>query len=390
MCAARAEVLRKKLAEEAKVRMSEGGKAAGKGRPKQGVAPAPDPNPSTGRTRDEVGKVFGVCEVVKAADESPSRRTRMPATRGGRGGFIPCCHTLLSRAPYFSRDAFPDQGAVVNRTRTAFTLIELLVVMAIIAVLIGLLVPAVQKVREAAARTQDANNLKQMGLAVHGCNDDYGHLPPAYGTFPNAAGAVGPPAGLGTLQYFLLPYLEQDALYRSVTVTSDNIMGTPLKVFMGPADPTMQSNGIVMSMMMGGPYGGCSYASNYLVFGGTPGGQARIPATFLDGTSNTILFGPIFTDCGGTQYMWNMGSCGNPPTWPYSYNPATDYLRLPLPQTRPALAQCDPSLLQSPYSGTILIGLGDGSVRNLSAAVSAYSWNLGLNPSDGQAFDGSW
>jgi prepilin-type N-terminal cleavage/methylation domain-containing protein len=278
----------------------------------------------------------------------------------------------------------------VTRNRAAFTLIELLVVIAIIAVLIGLLVPAVQKVREAAARTQDANNLKQLGLAVHGCNDDYGRLPPAYGTFPNPAGAVGPPAGLGTLQYFLLPYLEQDAAYKSTTITSDNIMGTPLKVYMGPADPTMPPGGIVMSMMMGGPYGGCSYASNYLVFGGTPGGQARIPATFTDGTSNTILFAPIYTDCNGIQSMWSMGCCGNPPTWPYFYNPATDYLRLPLPQMRPALSRCDPALLQSPYSGTILIGLGDGSVRNLSSGVSPYSWNLGLNPSDGQAFDSSW
>ncbi len=278
----------------------------------------------------------------------------------------------------------------MTRTRAAFTLIELLVVIAIIAVLIGLLVPAVQKVRQAAARVQDANNLKQLGIAVHACNDACGRLPPAYCNFPNPAGALGPPAGLGTLQYFLLPYLEQDALYNQTAVTSDNIMGTPLKVFMSPADPTMPADGLVMSMMMGGPYGGCSYASNYLVFGGTPGGQARIPASFPDGTSNTVLFGERYTDCGGTQYMWSMGSCGNPPTWPYSYNPATDYLALPLPQVRPTPAQCDPSLLQSPHSGTILVGLGDGSVRGLSAAITAYSWNLALNPADGRAFDGSW
>jgi prepilin-type N-terminal cleavage/methylation domain-containing protein len=278
----------------------------------------------------------------------------------------------------------------LSHRRRGFTLIELLVVIAIIAVLIGLLVPAVQKVREAAARIQDSNNLKQQGIAVHNCNDTYGRLPPAYGNFPGRAGSVGPPAGLGTLQYFLLPFLEQDNLYNQTAVTSDNIMNIPLKVFMSPADPTMPTSGIVMSMMMGGAYGGCSYASNYLIFGSTPGGQAKIPASFPDGTSNTLLFAERYTDCNGTQTMWNMGSCGNPPTWPYSYNPATDFLSLPLPQMRPVPGQCDPSRLQSPYGGVILAGLADGSVRTLSAGISPYSWNLALNPADGRVFDSSW
>jgi prepilin-type N-terminal cleavage/methylation domain-containing protein len=276
------------------------------------------------------------------------------------------------------------------RSRSAFTLIELLVVIAIIAVLIGLLLPAVQKVREAAARTQDTNNIKQQCLAVHSCNDTYGRLPPAYNNFPNPNGATGPPAGLGTLQYFLLPFLEQGNLYNQATVTSDNIMNTPLKVYMSPSDPTMPADGIVNSMMMGGSYGGCSYSSNYLVFGNTPGGQAKIPASFPDGTSNTMLFGPVYTDCNGTQYMWNMGSCGNPPTWPYSYNPSTNYLSLPLPQFRPPPGQCDVTLMQTPYSGVILVGLGDGSVRPVSSGVSALSWNLAVNPADGRVFDSTW
>jgi prepilin-type N-terminal cleavage/methylation domain-containing protein len=272
--------------------------------------------------------------------------------------------------------------------RSGFTLIELLVVIAIISMLIGLLLPAVQKVREAAARTQDANNFKQQVLALHNCNDTYHILPPVYNNFPNPNGSMGPPAGMGTLQYFLLPFLEQQNLYNSVSMTSDNAMNSPLKVFMGPADPTMPANGIVT--MMGGPYGGCSYASNYLVFGNQRGGLAKIPSSFPDGTSNTIVFGERFTVCMGMAVGWQMGMCGNPPTWPYNYNPATNYLSLPVPQMAPNVNTCDPTLLQSPYSAGLMVGMGDGSVRLVSSGISPYSWNLALNPADGMTFDSTW
>jgi prepilin-type N-terminal cleavage/methylation domain-containing protein/prepilin-type processing-associated H-X9-DG protein len=126
----------------------------------------------------------------------------------------------------------------IMRRRKAFTLIELLVVIAIIAVLIGLLLPAIQKVREAAARMGCRNNLKQLGLAAHNYQNVFGKLPPGYlglTAFPKdlSQAPYSPPQNAGCLVY-LLPYLELDNISKQLTVKRDPKVLAPAYSTMNP------------------------------------------------------------------------------------------------------------------------------------------------------------
>jgi prepilin-type N-terminal cleavage/methylation domain-containing protein/prepilin-type processing-associated H-X9-DG protein len=175
----------------------------------------------------------------------------------------------------------------------AFTLIELLVVIAIIAILIGLLLPAVQKVREAAARTQCQNNLKQMALACHMFQDTYFALPTGWVT--NNTTQPSPGWSWATI---IMPYIEQGVLYQALNVDLTGATGPPaantstnlqlvLKVYRCPADPAPQTNAVLNG------YGLSNYVINREVVG--PGvNNHPFPMAInqiKDGSSNTILIG---------------------------------------------------------------------------------------------------
>src|SRR5207245_10666221 len=156
---------------------------------------------------------------------------------------------------------------------------------------------AVQKVREAAHRIQCSNNLKQLGVAAHHYHDVNSHFPPGIGYYPPASGAFG------TYFFHLLPYVEQDPLYRSALAVvafpppagpttvyypgNNNVYSRRVAIFLCPSDPSVGSDGVVM--VNGVSFGASSYAPNATVVGANgPQGKARF-ADVADGTSNTIL-----------------------------------------------------------------------------------------------------
>jgi prepilin-type N-terminal cleavage/methylation domain-containing protein len=310
--------------------------------------------------------------------------------------------------------------------RYAFTLVELLVVIAIIGILIGMLLPAVQAVRDAARRTQSKNNLKQLALSVHNAHDSHMITPPMYGSFP--AKNANPP--LGTVFFHLLPFLEQNNVH---DLGPDKARSELIPMLLSPTDPSLEVDRYELTDASLIPewvvntanttWGLSSYSANWQVFGDTGTNLSGI----FDGTSHTILFcekfaitkwptGPAHLRSGANLWGYGVYPPGMPANeYDYSVSLPTDHKYangywarsgftnrggadptswagttpwkcrcLLKPEFGVTPANAHPLKSQSLSADIMHMAMADGSVRQTSSAVTHPAWSAGETPDNGE------
>lgn len=273
--------------------------------------------------------------------------------------------------------------------RPGFTLIELLVVLAIIGVLLALLLPAVQMVRESANRIACANRVRQLGLAAQNCNDTYGLMPPMVGNFPGPTAA-----NYGNVFFYLLPFLEQQNLYGRTAVGNtfqlDNyangVYAVPVTSFLCPSDPSAPGNGLVDIGDPQAPFWGAScYAANFQVFGQPDfgwQGEPCLSASFLDGTSQTILFAEKYARCGQKGSLWARSGEYDKWTPTFAFWSRGSQSRF-LPRPNPWASVCIPTRASTAHPSGLVAGMADGSVRTLAPGIAPSAWWALCTPASG-------
>jgi type II secretory pathway pseudopilin PulG len=275
--------------------------------------------------------------------------------------------------------------------RRGFTLFQLLVLLALLIILLGLLLPAVQKTRQAAARIQCSNNLKQQILATIDCADTHATVgPPAVGYYPNAKQPDTNRNGFGTLFFHVLPFIEQEPLYTNslgedkiYSVWNKDAYSTTIKTYVCPTDTSVGAD-----HRYEGWLATSNYAANFLVFGNSAGpdrmaGGWRYPASITDGTSQTIFIAERYQLCNGVPNAW--GYAGDSLWTPvFAQDGPVKFQVMPLQK------DCDPSMPQSPHPGGISVGMGDGSVHFVSVKVTSQTWWAACTPAGNDILGPDW